>query len=172
MVKKKRNQAIKLDISYGPFIPEGFERFDAIAKLPWPFEDNSVEEVYSGFIFCRIPAKQRPLFMEELYRVVKPEAKVTMINPYWSTALAIQDYAHEWPPVVEQSFLYFDKQWRESQQDPRGLKCDFNVGGGHVYEPETNARSEETRNFWVRRYLNTVQTLQIVLTKRRNGQLE
>ena len=166
MPVEKPVELLRLDISYGPVTPEGYTRFVPEGETKWPYKDNSVDEILSAYIFMRIPGKLRGKFMDEAWRVLKPEAKMTIISKYWSSAGAIQDYTFEWPPLVEQSFLYFNKGWREVNKVDYPLVCDFDFVYGHGYDPETQNRGDDTRPFWVKHYTNTVNDLQVVLTKR------
>lgn len=169
MVKKKAKATIKLDLSFGE-LPEGFA-FTRVPKLdpmkfPWPLADGSVEEVYCAYMLNRVPAKLRPHFLDELWRVLVAAGKATIIVPYWSNARAVQDPYSEWPPIVEQSFLYFNKDWREQNKLPYKFKCDFDFQYGYTLDPETGMKTDDARPFWVKHYVNAVQDLQVVLTKR------
>jgi Methyltransferase domain len=166
---KKAKPPVKLDISVGPFIPENFTRFSKYTSYPWPFKNDSVEEIYSAFLLCRVPGKDRGKFMDEVYRILIPGGKITIISPYWSSARAIQDYTHEWPPIVEQSFDVFNKDFRDINKltdPPYPQIANFTATGGYTFDPETATRSDETRPFWVKHYLNSVADLQMVLTKK------
>ena len=106
--------------------------------------------------------------MDEVYRVLKPEGKITILSPYWSSARAIQDYTHEWPPIVEQSFDVFNRAFRESNKlSNRAYPkvANFSISGGYVFDPETAGKSDDVRPFWVKHYNNAVTDLQMVLTK-------
>jgi hypothetical protein len=174
VVKSARNGhgKLRLDLSYAPtgFVNPGFElaKFDP-RKYPWPLKNESVEEVVSAYMLCRIPGRERARFMNELYRVLIPAGKATIVSPYWSSSRAVQDFTHEWPPIVDQSFLYFTKGFREAngcKEEEYGLACDFDVTGGYKFEQETAARSADTQPFWTKRYLNAVDDIQVVLTKK------
>lgn len=165
----KKLKTIKLDLSHGqipadsPFIrPIGLNPL----KFPWPLKDGSVEEAQSAFLFNRIPGNQRMQFMEELWRVLIPEGKATFIVPYWSSARSIQDPESSWPPLCEQSFLYFNKKFRQDNGINNGWKSDFDFVYGHVLDPETQNRPDEVRSFWIKHYLGTANDLQLVLTKK------
>ena len=104
--RNKANQEVaklvipKLDLSFG-VLPDNHEfsrpkDFDC-RKLPWPFQSDSVEEAYSGFMLNRIPGKERMAWMAELWRVLVVGAKVAIIVPYWSSPRSIQDPGSQWP---------------------------------------------------------------------------
>lgn len=160
---------LKLDLSFGElpkdhaFIrPKGFDPL----RRPWPFKAGSVAEAYSAYLFGRIPARERGPFMDELHRVLMPGGKATFIVPYWSSARSIQDPTVEWPPLSEQSFLYFNKKFREDNKLDYGIACDFDFVYGYTFDPDTANRPDETRAFWVKHYANAVADLQLVLTRR------
>lgn len=166
---KNKSKVPKLDISFGdlptghPFVrPEGFDPL----KNRWPFKDNSVEEAYSAFLFNRIPSNKRGSFMDELWRVLVPGGKCTIIVPYWTSVRSVQDPMSEWPPLCEQSFLYFNRKFREDNKLPYKLKCDFDFVYGYSLDQETQLKSDETRPFWIKHYVNSINDLQLVLTKR------
>jgi len=166
----KKNKLIKLDISFGE-LPDGHQfirpkNFDPL-KYPWGLKNESVEEAFSGFLLNRIPGEQRGRFMDELWRVLIPSGKVTIIVPYWTSPRSIQDPSSAWPPIVEQSFLYFNKGWRESQKIYNTFRCDFDFTYGHSMDQETLSRNDETRPFWIKHYINSVTDLHVTLTKRK-----
>lgn len=158
----------KLDLSMGPVPDATFirpARFDPL-EMPWPFPDGSIEEALCAFRFHRVPAQVRGPFMNELWRVLAPGGKAVFVVPYWSSARAIQDPTAEWPPLSEQSFLYFNKGFRDANQGDPSWTCDFDFVYGYTFDPETVNKSDEVRPFWVKHYTNTVSDLQVVLTKR------
>ena len=114
-----------------------------------------------------IPGKERGKFMDELYRVMADAGTVAVTVPYWASFQAVQDYMYEWPPMQEVSFMYFNKGWRKANGlESRGLVCDFDFTYGYAVAPDVAQRSDETRSFAIRNYLNSVQNHQQVLTKR------
>src|SRR5215472_939914 len=119
---------LKLDISFGD-LPKDHQfirpkHFDP-HKYPWNLKNESVEEAFSAFFINRITGEHRYKFMDELYRVLVPNGKATIIVPYWTSPRSIQDPNSAWPPMVEQSFLYFNKEWRKAQNILNSCKCDF-----------------------------------------------
>lgn len=177
---------LKLDLSFGE-LPPGWQftrptGFDPLV-YPWTFlqpwsirengpleratvADASVEEAHSAYLLNRIPGESRGKFMDELWRVLIPGGKATFIVPYWSSPRAIQDPFGAWPPLSEQSFLYFNKQFRENNRLNYAMRCDFDFTYGFVWDQETSLKSDDVRPFWLKHYLGAAQDLQIVLTKR------
>jgi hypothetical protein len=169
-MKKQRKQSKQPELKVIPFI-EKLE-LSAIHRTSWrtvfkACPDGRVKEVAILGILEFIPGKERGEFMDELYRVLIPDGKATVISAYWSTANGIHDYLYEFPPLSEQSFLYFNKKWREDQKlTDRNLKCDFDFTFGYGVPAETSMKNEETKSFYIRHYNNAVQNLQLTLTKR------
>jgi hypothetical protein len=164
----------KLDLSYGELPPgSGFEKVAGLdpQKVPWKLADESVEEALCAFRLNRIPGAQRMAWMAELWRVLVPGGKATIIVPYWSSPRSIQDPESQWPPICDQSFSYFTKAFRDANKEdarllPSGAYCDFDVTGGYQFDPDTAGKSDEVRPFWVKHYLNAVSDLHMTLTKR------
>lgn len=168
MRTKKKKTLIKLDLSFGE-LPKDFPFARVVKdpkKFPWPLADASVEEAYSAYLLGRVPGHLRGVFMDELWRVLIPGGKVTFIVPYWTSARAIQDPLSAWPPLSEQSFLYFNKGWREANKLDYDMECDYDFTYGYTLDQETSLKSFDTQPFWTKHYTNAVQDLQLVLTKR------
>jgi SAM-dependent methyltransferase len=171
---------VKLDLGCGDNKKEGFTGVDKfktpsvdiehdLLTYPWPFEDNSVDEVHCSHFFEHIPGMDRPKFMDEIHRVLKPKAQATIIIPYGRSPRSVQDFTHQWPPIVEESFLYFNKAWREANKLTHGyyeMTCDFDFGFGHSIDGMWAQRSEDARAFAMRHYWNVASDLHVVLTKR------
>lgn len=160
---------IKLDLSYGE-LPEGHQfvrpkNFDPL-KYPWNLKNESVEEAYSGFLLCRIPGDDRGKFMDELWRVLTPQGKATIVVPYYSHPKNTIDPHFKPPLFSEMSFYIFNKEWREAQRLNNTCKCDFDFSWGYNLEDDTKNRNAETQPFWMKHYLNTIADLHIFLTKR------
>lgn len=162
--KKKKKEVLKISIGVSQSCPPDFKNVDDLGAR-WPFKDNSVAEVFSHYYLQRVPGKERGKFMDELYRVLVPGGKATVIVPYYTSMRAIMDYRYEWPPVSEMSFLYFNKGWRESQKiaEPG---CDFDFSYGYFDPPETSTRSADVQAERRKSYWNAVNDLQVVMVKR------
>lgn len=170
----------KLDLGCGQNKREGFTGIDFVEgegidivhdlfTFPWPIKDDCVSEVWCSHFFEHIPGMLRGKWMNELYRVMKPEAKATIIVPHGNSNRAAQDFTHAWPPVVPSSFYYFNKGWREANKLTHGhyaLTCDFDFGWSDAVTPDWFMRAEEARAFAIRHYHNVADDLQVFLTKR------
>lgn len=133
---------------------------------PWPWGDGEIEEVHSSHSFEHLTASQRVHFYNELYRVMKPGAKAQIIVPHWSSGRAYGDLTHQCPPVVEFSFYYLDKGWREVNAPHCGLTCDFLATWGYSIHPTWQAKHQEAQMFALNHYREVAQDLICTITKR------
>lgn len=142
--------------------------FDLL-KFPWPIDDGVVDFITCNHFFEHIPGKLRPRFMDECFRILKVGAQMAIVVPYWSSMRSVQDFTHEWPPVCESSFLYFNKQWRAGNKLEHGLyemKCDFDFGYGYALDGDLVVRNAEWQQFALRHYIQAANDLHVTLTKR------
>lgn len=165
-----------------------------LRKYPWPWADGSVDEVFSSHFFEHIPGPERIPFMDELWRVLKPcecsgpcpvikdaagntlasafcpkgGGTATFVTPYWSSPRAIQDPTHAWPPIHQNTFMYFDRNWKKMNKLEHYLgKCSFNFSYWLLTTPETASKEvKEVQPFWTEHYLNSVNDIQVLLVKR------
>lgn len=174
----KKRKDLRLNLACGQIKEDGWFGVD-IAKTPvtdmvfdlrkpkWPWATGSVSEIVCSHFFEHLTGKERIRFMDEAWRILKPEGKFSITVPYWSSMRAIQDPTHEWPPVCEASFLYFNKKWREDNKlDHYNIKSDFDYTYGYSIHPQWIPRNDETKQFAVANYINAVADLQVTLTKR------
>ena len=125
-----------------------------------------VEEFRCAYYFQQIPGKLRGPFMDELWRVLIPGGKALFITQYWSSFRAFMDYRSEWPPICEQSYLYYNKAWRESQK-VNWCSCNFDiVGQGHIPDADAASKAQEVRDHWIKHYVNSALDLHMVLAKK------
>lgn len=133
------NCPIRLDLGCGKAKKPGFTGVDSIAfegvdvvcdlaQSRWPWADNSVEEAHCSHMLEHIPAKQRAHFFNELYRVLKLDAKATIITPHWCSNRAYGDLTHEWPPVSEMFYWYLSAKWRAENAPHQDFwTCNFDT---------------------------------------------
>lgn len=180
-------ELLKLDLGCGQNVAPGFEGVDIVAgekvkyavnllKFPWPWADASVGEVHSSHFVEHIPGGPpvewggtgiRHHFFDELYRVLVPDGKATIIVPSATSVRAIQDFTHAWPPLAAESFLYWNAGWRKQNGlDHYPVKCDFDFTYGHSVHPSWVQRNEETRTFAVSWYWNAAMDLHVTMTRR------
>lgn len=170
--------ALRIDLGAGQQKEEGWTSVDIspdsgadiihdLRDRPWPFGDDSVDEARCVHFLEHLTGVERMQFMDELYRVLKPGATCLVIVPYWSSMRSIQDPTHQWPPLCEASFLYFNKGWREQNKlSHYPISCDFDFGYSYYLNPNLSIRAEEYRTFAAGNYLNSITDLQVTLTKR------
>ncbi|MFA7062270.1 MAG: tetratricopeptide repeat protein [Pedobacter sp.] len=165
---------LKLDIACGKNKKPGFTGVDIwegadivvdLEKFPWPFEDNSVDE-----IFCSHYIEHTPdliSFANELHRILKIGAKAEIIAPYYSSIRAWQDPTHL-RAISENTFLYFNKDWRViNRLDHYPIVSDFDFESSYVIDPTWRDKSEDELKFAIKHYINVVSDIRTILTKRK-----
>lgn len=172
---KKQNKPIKLNIACGQQRQEDFIGIDKVKtdatdiihdleSYPWPFEDNSVDEIFCSHFVEHI--RDLISFVDEMHRIIKQGAKATIVAPYYANMRAIQDPTHV-RSICEASFLYFNKGWRDANKlDHYNIKSDWDFTYGYSISPEWTNRSEDARVFAMRHYINVINDIHIVLVKR------
>jgi SAM-dependent methyltransferase len=172
-------ELFKLDLGCGEVPMEGFKGVDKFAAsgadyihdlldVPWPFEDESVDEARAIHLYEHFDGEERIRFMHELYRVLKPGAGCLIVCPApWSNR-AIQDPTHKWPPVCSESFFYFNAKWRADNKLNHylGIHCDFDFNGSGIPSPYWGMRSEEVRQFAANSYVNGMTDMTFLVIKR------
>ncbi len=177
---------VKLDLGAGRHPKEGFLGVDAIkfpetayvvdlAKPPWPWPDSSIDEVNSSHFVEHLDFNrhnpERVRFMNELWRVLKPGAKATIVTPHWCSNRAYGDFTHADKPVAEMFFYYISREWRKREAphtdiefNPQGFSCDFAATWGHSFGPELAQRAQEYQTFALQNYKEAALDLVATLT--------
>jgi SAM-dependent methyltransferase len=152
-----------------------FEGVDIVADLtkPWPFENDSVDEVHCSHFIEHLEGKERIFFVNELHRVLKKGAKALLIAPHCFSERAYGDLTHKWPPVAGFWFYYLSKDWRATQAphddilyNPAGYSCDFDAAWGYAIHPEIQLRSQPQQEWAAKFYKEAVQDIICTLTKK------
>lgn len=174
---------VKLDFGCGPNKREGFLGVDAIAfpnvdvvldiaKGDWPWADSSVEEGHASHFVEHLTAQERITFCNELYRVLKPGAKIQIIVPHWASCRAYGDPTHQWPPVSEFWFYYLNRDWRkanaphtDAEFNPLGYDCHFEAAWGYNLRPDLAVKNQEYQQFAMQNYKEVCQDTIATLTK-------
>lgn len=146
----KNKQAGFLGVDSRPF-----EGVDVVADLTllWQWENDSVEEVHCSHFVEHLNSQERVHFVNELYRVLKPGAKASIIVPHWASCRAYGDLTHQWPPVSEFWFYYLNKAWRE-QNAPHNdaYTCDFDCTWAYTVHADVAQRNQAYQmlalSFW------------------------
>ena len=176
MAKPKPPKLLKLDFGCGKHPREGFEGADSrdfgqphrvdLAK-PWPWKDATVEEGHASHFVEHLTALERIHFVNELYRVLIPGGKCTIITPSWASMRAFGDLTHQWPPVSEFWYYYLSKPWREENTPHNdGYTCDFEATWGYTMHPAVVPRSPEYQTHALTFWKEAAQDLIATLTKR------
>lgn len=172
------DKPIKLDLGCGERKEDGYLGVDIakldsvdyvfdLSKFPWPIDDACVDELKCSHFFEHLTGEQRMGFMDECWRVLKTGSQLTVIVPYWTSMRAIQDPTHQWPPVCEASFLYFNKKWREDNKlSHYPITCDFDFAFGYGLDNDLMVRNQEWQQFAIKHYIQSANDLQVALTKR------
>lgn len=170
-VKQEPTELLKLDLGCGKNPKEGFVGVDALdfgqkiitdLRKPWPWSDNSVEEVNCSHFVEHLNASDRIHFVNELYRVLIPDGKAFVAVPHWNSPRAYGDLTHQWPPISEWWFLYLNKEWRDSQAphsayDP---KVNFEITYGYSLRSDIAAnRNEGFQQYAMANYKDAIQDI-------------
>jgi hypothetical protein len=110
--------------------------------------------------------------MNELWRVLLPGGKATIITPHWASNRAYGDFTHADKPVSEMFYAYLDRRWREenapdndAEYNPDGYTCDFHARVGYTPHPDLNtALQPEQREMALSWYKEAVLDLHVLLT--------
>lgn len=174
-ITEEPKQLVKVDLGCGQRRQDGFigvdkvpgEKVDIVHDLesyPWPFEDNSVDEVNCSHYIEHVV--DIVAFMDEMWRIMKPGAKAMIQAPYYSSVRSMQDPYHV-RPISEMTFLYYNKQWRETNGlNHYPIKADFDFTYGYGMNPPWNTKNDETRVFAITHYINVVADIFVTLTKK------
>lgn len=175
---------IRLDLGCGKTKKDGFlgvdrrkfEGVDVVAELtdPWPWADGSVTEVHMSHVLEHFTGLQRVHIFNELYRVLIPGGKASIITPHWCSNRAYGDFTHAWPPVAEMLYYYVSKAWREvnapdndAQWNPEGYTCDFEATWGYGMRQDLLSRNQEYQMFAVGNYKEAASDLIATVTARK-----
>lgn len=169
---------IKIDLGCGTQKREGFvgvdvRAFDGVDVVMnmgvdrWPWDDNSVEEAHASHAVEHLTRPERIHFVNELFRVLVPGGKATIIVPHWNSTRAYGDLTHEWPPVVEFWLYYLDADWRKVNAPHNDrYTCDFKgATWGYNPHPELLSRNADYQQFALNHYKEAAQDMVATLTK-------
>jgi SAM-dependent methyltransferase len=147
---------------------EGVDVVHDLTQFPYPFADESVDCMFSSHFVEHLDGIERMKFFDECYRILKHGGKMRHLHPYYKSVRAIQDPTHKWPPISENSYLYWDKTWREANKlDHYPISCDFEFSVYYVWQDGTVAnKNEETKFFMIDKYWNVVADMIVDMVKR------
>jgi DNA modification methylase len=161
-----------------------------LQSFPWPIESESAEHVHCSHYIEHIPhsninsiLKQSNSFEEfkekmstskdgmvefwnELYRILKPGGKASLIAPYYTSQRAFGDPTHE-RFIADSTFWYLNKNWMtENHLEHYGLNCDFDVKISYYITNEMTLKSEAVRQEAFLHDWNAVDDILIDLIKK------
>ncbi len=174
-------ELVRLDLGTGKGAsrPEGFigvdiNKWDGVEvvtdlRQKWPWKTSSVDEVNANFIVNYFTAQERVHFANELYRVLKPDAKAVIYVPHWCSSRAYGDVGEQWPPVSEMWFATLNKGWRDAENrvDTTGYTCDFDHTLGYGLHPAIIPRNQEYQQHAVLFWKEAAQDIIATLTCRK-----
>ena len=190
-----KQELIKLDLGCGPNKRPGFVGVDNLEfpgvdvvtdiTKPWPWPDNSVEEAHCSHVvehLTNFEGKwERVKFFNELYRVLIPGGKCSIIIPHWCSNRYYGDPTHR-EAMSEMAFYYLLRAWRLGDPDkgvpgnaphadvkfnPNGYSCDFDAVWGYAIDGATQLRSQEAQQFAIAHYKEVILDLHATVTARK-----
>ena len=175
---------MKVDLACGDNKREGYIGVDIVETsstdvvhnlnvYPWPFEDGSVDEIFCSHYIEHIPHDVNNSdnrdgliqFMDELYRILKPEGKIEIVAPYYKNERAFGDPTHR-RYIGDLSFLYWNKEWRDTNKlSHYGILCDFDIKLSYMIDNDLTLKAQELRNEAIKKEWNAVQDIMVEMTK-------
>jgi predicted SAM-dependent methyltransferase len=127
-----------------------------LRHFPWPFKDGSIAEVVAIHVVEHLPNTLR--VMEEVHRITRPGARITIEVPHYKHSNAYKDPTHV-RFFTEESFDYFGKDERSYYTKARFRVA--TVEKVYEYHIDRYVRRLFPRILpWVERYFdNTVEKL-------------
>ncbi len=77
-------------------------------QTPYPIKDNLFDEVYATHVIEHMDSVLA--VMEEIHRICRPHARVTLITPHYTDSISWQDPTHQWH-LNSYSFNYFEPSY-------------------------------------------------------------
>lgn len=137
-----------------------------------PYDDGTVDGVFTSHFFEHLNAKERIHFCNEVYRVLGKGKEVTIIVPFHGSGRALGDLSHEWPPVVEFFFFYLNREWRklnaphlDSEFNPKGFSCHLTGTWGYSIAPKFAVRNVEFQQWAIEHYRESATDMIATLKK-------
>lgn len=170
-------EPLKLDIGCGKNKQAGFKGIDALAfegvdynfdvrVTPWPFGDETVDEIHTSHFVEHLSREEWVPFFNEAWRVLKDGAQMRVITPHWSHACAYGDPTHK-SFLSEWMANYLHKGWREANAPHTDYTCNFDFVVGGSWDEKLINKALEPRMFAMQNYINSMRDLIITLTKRK-----
>lgn len=164
----------KLNLGCGRDIKDGWINLDFVAgakidvvadldkcdSVPLPFDNDTIDEFYGSHLIEHL---KNPLpFMEEIYRISKPNAKAIFKVPYGSSDDAFEDPTHVRQYFIN-SFLYFSQPiyWRADY----GYRGDWKSEKVILKVNLDNHKTNDSKIIWqnISNYRNMVNEMEVHL---------
>lgn len=141
-----------------------------LTKFPYPFADDSVDEIVSNHFVEHLTGDDFIKHFDECYRILKMGGKMAVSHPYCFSVRAFQDPTHK-TFIPTERYQYFDKNWRVANKlDHYPIKSDFEYQVYVTFHSEKGQnwqlKAEDPRVFAMGHYVNVVADLLVHLTKR------
>lgn len=94
-----------------------------LEKFPWPFEDNSVDEIFMDNVLEHLD--DITATMNEFYRILKPNGVVCAIVPFGNSYWTMADPTHK-HTFTEQTMNVYDANHRHYIQGAFDIKTKLN----------------------------------------------
>ncbi len=157
------------------------------------WQDSSVDEIHCSHVVEHIPtvwwgkneqgkyvhkivpdkADDKDLFFvffEQIHRILKPEARATIIVPSATSDRGFQDSTHR-RFIVQNTWLYLSEDWRKANKlEHYGPKCAFAQECSALYNgPVVAGRTPEVRDRMGFLYRNVISDWVVVLTAKKDA---
>lgn len=109
--RAKRAGAIGVDRVALP----GVDVVHDLDQVPYPFRNGAFDEIYATHIIEHVASILA--VMEEIHRISRPGARVTIITPHYTDAISWQDPTHRWH-LNSYSMSYFDPDYHTNHYTP------------------------------------------------------
>jgi len=178
-IAEEEVKLVKLDLGCGKApVSEGCIGVDKVKydnvtvvtdlRKPWPWEDDSIDEVVSRNLINYLSPVDRIFFANELYRVLKVGSKALLGTPHWACNKAYGDVYVQMPPVSEEWFFYLRKEWRETNAYwAKDYHCDFDFTCGYSMHPHLFTRNQDYQQHAISFWKEAAQDIVATLTKRK-----
>lgn len=165
---------MKLDLACGQNKRPGFKGVDIVPgdgvdfawdleKFPWaPFKDHSCDEINVSHYAEHTSDLMK--FMNEVWRICKHDAKVTIVGPYYTSVRAWGDPTHK-RALNEMTWLYYNKEWRMTNKlDHYPITADFAIDKIYTFfNPPWDKKTDEAKQFAQQHYWNVVSDIVVEL---------
>lgn len=154
-----RRKPIRLDLACGQSPRDGYTGVDIwpgaeivhdLDEYPWPWDDRSVDAVHCSHYVEHIGydrGRDLTAFMDEVWRICRPDATVEIRHPHLQNERAFQDpYHRRYIPAV--TWCYYNTEWRKANSlDHYPIHANFEIitVSYEGIDPDTSLRAQEVQ---------------------------